>query len=276
MTEEPLYPLAVTSKKNHKPLAVVLVSGGMDSTTLAYALHAKGWKLHLVGFNYGQRHAKELTFAVKTAEYLHSHISIVDLTSLGVIHQQIAIHSGVEQNVLTGEGEVPEGHYAQENMVKTVVPNRNAIMLAVAFSIASARGAEVVATAVHGGDHFIYPDCRPDFIYAFDQMEIEALDGIGPRGQAPHLVAPFLHSSKATIALEGAKYEVPFELTWSCYKGGNWHCGRCGTCVERAEAFHAAGVEDPTHYDDPDYWKQALSDHYNSLESGALSPNTYL
>jgi 7-cyano-7-deazaguanine synthase len=139
-------------------------------------------------------------------------------------------------------------------MKVTVVPNRNAIMLAVAFGVAAAKDAEAVATAVHGGDHFIYPDCRPDFIDAFQKMQNAALDGYAN----VRLYTPFVHVPKSEIVVEGAKVKTPFADTWSCYKGGEVHCGRCGTCVERREAFHIAGVEDPTDYADPDYWKSVV------------------
>jgi 7-cyano-7-deazaguanine synthase len=137
----------------------------------------------------------------------------------------------------------------------TVVPNRNAIMLAIAFGMAAARKADAVAVAVHGGDHFIYPDCRPGFIDSFQAMQNHALDGYAD----VTLLAPFVTGSKADIVTEGARHGTPFAETWSCYKGGDKHCGRCGTCVERREAFFLAGIEDPTDYMDPDFWKAATS-----------------
>jgi 7-cyano-7-deazaguanine synthase len=136
-----------------------------------------------------------------------------------------------------------------------VVPNRNAIMLAIAYGVASARGVDAVATAVHGGDHFIYPDCRPDFIKSFEVMQNHALAGYSDIA----LYTPFVEISKADIAAEGARLGVPFADTWSCYKGGDLHCGRCGTCVERREAFEVAGVDDPTEYEDRDYWKKVCN-----------------
>jgi 7-cyano-7-deazaguanine synthase len=126
-------------------------------------------------------------------------------------------------------------------------------MLSVAFGVAMAVEADAVAAAVHGGDHFIYPDCRPWFVEAFATMQRAALDGL----KRIALATPFLRSSKADIVREGAELAVPFAETWSCYKGGTRHCGRCGTCVERREAFHLAGVDDPTSYDDADYWVEA-------------------
>jgi 7-cyano-7-deazaguanine synthase len=128
-------------------------------------------------------------------------------------------------------------------------------MLAIAFGLAAAQKADAVAVAVHGGDHFIYPDCRPGFIDAFQTMQDAALDGYA----SVRLQAPYVNVSKADIVTDGAKHGAPFAETWSCYKGGLRHCGRCGTCVERREAFHLAGVTDPTEYDDADFWKAATS-----------------
>ncbi len=136
----------------------------------------------------------------------------------------------------------------------TVVPNRNAIMLAIAFGVAASKGADAVATAVHGGDHFIYPDCRPAFTQAFEAMQKAALDGYADVS----LYTPFVNVPKSAIVTEGAAHNTPFDQTWSCYKGGEVHCGRCGTCVERREAFDIAGVQDPTTYADPDFWKSAV------------------
>ena len=144
---------------------------------------------------------------------------------------------------------MPDGHYEEDSMRVTVVPNRNAIMLAVAFGVAAANDDQAVATAVHGGDHFIYPDCRPAFTEAFDTMQKAALDGYADVS----LYAPFVHRTKADIVTQGALHDTPFAETWSCYKGGDTHCGRCGTCVERREAFHLADVMDPTIYADPDF-----------------------
>ena len=140
-------------------------------------------------------------------------------------------------------------------MKVTVVPNRNAIMLTIAYGISAANQDDAVAAAVHGGDHFIYPDCRPAFTEAFDAMQRLALDGYA--NVALH--TPFVHRSKADIVVKGEKANTPFEETWSCYKGGALHCGRCGTCVERREAFHLAKVDDPTCYEDPDFWREATS-----------------
>jgi 7-cyano-7-deazaguanine synthase len=202
----------------------------------------------LISFDYGQRHRKEVEFAAAAAQQLGVPFDLIDMRHIGQF---------LSGSALTDDVDVPDGHYAEETMNATVVPNRNAIMLAIAFGVAAAKGAEAVAAAVHGGDHFIYPDCRPDFIDAFQAMQDRALDGYA----SVKLYTPFVHVPKSAIVTEGAKHGTPFADTWSCYKGGEVHCGRCGTCVERREAFDIAGVEDPTLYADPDFWKSAVEAH---------------
>ena len=223
---------------------LVVCSGGLDSVTLAHKIAAEQKLLQLVSFDYGQRHKKELDYAHRCATRLRVAHEIVDISDIG------ARFTG---SALTDHQPVPEGHYAEETMRLTVVPNRNAIMLTIAFGLAMVRAADAVAAAVHGGDHFIYPDCRPGFVQAFGEMQRLALDGFA----RIEFVTPFLHGSKADIVREGARLGVPFAETWSCYKGGTQHCGRCGTCVERREAFALAGIGDPTPYDDRDYWREA-------------------
>jgi len=223
---------------------LVVCSGGLDSVTLAHKIAAEESLTHLVSFDYGQRHKKELEYARRCAARLGATHEVIDITDIG---------RRLTGSALTHGATVPDGHYAEETMRLTVVPNRNAIMLAIAFGVAVAKEAQTVAAAVHGGDHFIYPDCRPPFVKAFATMQRFALDGFAQIA----LETPFLRRSKADIVREGARLGVPFEETWSCYKGGDRHCGRCGTCVERREAFHLAGVDDPTVYDDPDYWLEA-------------------
>ncbi|MFD2237135.1 7-cyano-7-deazaguanine synthase QueC [Aureimonas populi] len=224
---------------------LVVCSGGLDSVSLAHMIHAAGYLAGLVTFDYGQRHRKEIGFAASCAARLGVPHHIIDIGSIGAVLSGSALTDGVD---------VPDGHYAEETMKVTVVPNRNAIMLAVAFGLAAAQKLDAVAAAVHGGDHFIYPDCRPDFIDAFRAMQRRALDGYA----AVDLLAPFVERSKADIVVEGARVGTPFAATWSCYKGGEKHCGRCGTCVERREAFHLAKVEDPTEYEDRDFWIGAV------------------
>jgi 7-cyano-7-deazaguanine synthase len=220
-------------------LAVATVSGGLDSVTLAHLLADEGHDLVLVSFDYGQRHVRELELAAACATCLGAPHHVVDLRSAGALLGGSALTDA--------DVGVPDGHYTDESMRATVVPNRNAIFLSVAAGLAVAQGAEIVATAVHAGDHPIYPDCRPEFVDAFERTTRIANEGFASPGF--RVAAPFLHSSKADIVALGARLGVPFDQTWSCYRGGERHCGRCGTCVERREAFELAGVDDPTAYE---------------------------
>lgn len=218
---------------------VTVISGGMDSTTLAYMLHEREHDQRLVSFDYGQRHAgRELACAATTAERLGLEHHVVDLRSLTALLGGSAL---TDSSV-----EVPHGHYAEQTMKQTVVPNRNAIMLNIAAGWAVAVGADGIATGVHAGDHFIYPDCRPEFIRALESMLHVATEGFA--SPAFTVFAPFLRESKDYIATVGDELGVPWGDTWSCYEGGDVHCGACGTCFERREAFAMAGVADPTEY----------------------------
>lgn len=225
---------------------IVICSGGLDSVSLAHIVADTRELTRLVSFDYGQRHRKELDFATLAARRLGVAHDIIDLRPIG---------AALTGSALTSDIAVPDGHYAEESMRITVVPNRNAIMLTIAFGLAVANGDAAVATAVHGGDHFIYPDCRPAFTEAFEAMQRAALDGYAD----VRLFTPFVHRTKVDIVTEGARHGTPFAETWSCYKGGARHCGRCGTCVERREAFHLAGVADPTDYEDAEFWRTALA-----------------
>lgn len=221
----------------------LICSGGLDSVSLAYILAERGDLHGILSFNYAQRHKKELFFAKLCADKLGVPFDLIDISSIG---------QAMSNTALTGDISVPDGHYAEESMKITVVPNRNAIFLSIAFGLASAKGANQVALAVHGGDHFIYPDCRPDFINSFAIMENYSLEG------SVGLYAPFVQKTKADIVSLGNEVNTPFIETWSCYKGMELHCGRCGTCVERREAFYCAGVEDPTLYLDDNFWKTQI------------------
>ena len=226
--------------------ATLVCSGGLDSVSLAHILAADHALSRIVSFDYGQRHRKELDFARAVSARLAVPFHLIDMRPVG---------AALTGSALTDAIDVPDGHYAEETMRVTVVPNRNAIMLTIAFGIAAAAGDDEVAAAVHGGDHFIYPDCRPGFTDAFAAMQRAALDGYADVA----LHVPFVRKSKADIVAEGARAGTPFAETWSCYKGGVIHCGLCGTCVERREAFDLAGVADPTAYADPDYWRAAIT-----------------
>lgn len=218
--------------------AVVVLSGGMDSTTLLYHVLARGYQTQAVSFNYGQRHIRELDAAAAICQRNHVPHAIVDLRSLTTLLQ----------SALTGTADVPHGYYAEDSMRKTVVPGRNAIMLSIAWGIAASADAEIVATGIHAGDHFIYPDCRPEFAAALDAALI--LGTLGHAHTELRLYTPYLHVTKVDIAQEGAKLGVPYEATWTCYEGGAVHCGVCGACQERRAGFRDAGVPDPTVYAD--------------------------
>lgn len=224
--------------------AVAVISGGMDSSVLGHLVKNQ-WAEHVhgIGFNYGQRHVKELKFAnLMVEDGILDSYTVVDLSSLQTI---------LGASVLTDHSrEVPDGHYAEDNMRQTVVPNRNMIMLSVAVGYAVTLGAvRGVWTGVHAGDHFVYPDCRENFIHAASTAASFGNDGfLNVDGDVAMINAPFLNSGKHDIAQLGHYLNVDFTKTWSCYKGGEIHCGSCGTCVERKEAFRLAEVIDPTEY----------------------------
>ena len=217
---------------------VAVVSGGLDSAVLASHLRDDGWDLRLLSFDYGQRHAKELDCAGVLAARLGARHDVVDLRSVGRLLGGSAL---TDSSV-----DVPDGHYTDESMRATVVANRNAVFVQVAVGVAVAEGAAAVALGIHAGDHAIYPDCRPEFVDAAEHLALVANEGFAVGGFT--VLAPFLRWSKADIVRRGAELGVPFADTWSCYKGGDLHCGTCGTCTERREAFDLAGVDDPTTY----------------------------
>lgn len=214
--------------------SLIILSGGMDSVTL---LHDKKDDIALaVTFDYGSNHNKrEEAFAKYHCELL------------GIEHITIPLafmHDYFKSSLLEGADAIPEGHYADENMKSTVVPFRNGIMLAIACGMAESRGLKKVFIANHNGDHAIYPDCRGEFIDAMSHaMKFGTYDGIT-------IDAPYTSISKTDIARRGKALGVDYGKTYSCYKGGEKHCGKCGTCVERKEALRDAGIEDPTDYEE--------------------------
>lgn len=213
---------------------VVIFSGGIDSTVLLYDLRAQGDEVLALSVDYGQRHRVELDHARRIAEALRAEWQLADLSAIA------PLLAGSSQT--SGDVPVPHGHYAEETMKQTVVPNRNMIMLAVAAGWAISRRADRIAYAAHTGDHTIYPDCRPEFARAMDHA-------LGLADWRPiTLHCPYITLTKAQIVARGAELGVDFAATWSCYEGGSLHCGRCGTCYERREAFQLAGVPDPTPY----------------------------
>jgi 7-cyano-7-deazaguanine synthase len=204
---------------------ILLLSGGLDSTTLLYELLHRQENVAPIGFDYGQRHRRELDAA---------HDVCARFGFPYVVYRM--------PNVQSVKPPIPDGHYADESMKATVWPNRNMVMLSIAAAVAVDMGFNGVAYAAHGGDHTIYPDCRPEFV----NLMREAI--LAGNWHKVVLEAPFINRTKAQIVKRGAQLGVPFHLTWSCYRGGDVHCGTCGTCTERREAFQLAGVPDPTVY----------------------------
>lgn len=214
---------------------VVVYSGGLDSSVLLYYLKAEGHDLKAISFDYGQKHSREIGSAAAICSRCDVNVEhrIIDLSCLKPILKSALTEDSIE---------IHDGHYEEETMKATVVPNRNMIFLSLATAWAISLDFEAVAYAAHRGDHAIYPDCRKEFadnlayaIHFCDWKEIQ-------------LLRPFVLRDKAWIASRGKALGVPLESTWSCYKGSSVHCGKCGTCVERREAFELAGVEDPTEY----------------------------
>ena len=213
---------------------VVLCTGGMDSVVALHWARREHTVAAVASFDYGAKHNhREIPCAAEKA------------AAMGVRHEVIRldfVDRLFASDLLKSGGEIPEGHYEAANMKQTVVPFRNAIMLSIACGFAESVEAEGLVIAAHGGDHAIYPDCREDFMQAMgDAMRLGTYAGV-------QLLRPFIAMTKADIAAAGAKLGVDFARTWSCYKGGEVHCGKCGTCVERREAFALAGIIDPTGY----------------------------
>jgi 7-cyano-7-deazaguanine synthase len=217
-----------------KKQVVVLVSGGMDSVAALYEAHAQHNVVAALSFNYGSKHnPREIPFAA------------FHCAKLEIPHQVIAMDfmAGLfKSNLLTSGGAIPDGHYEEQSMKQTVVPFRNGIMLSIAAGFAESAGAGAVVIAAHAGDHAIYPDCREAFMQSMgDAIRLGTYAGV-------EILRPFIHMTKAQIAARGHELGVDFSKTWSCYKGGEVHCGVCGTCVERREAFQHAHLPDPTTY----------------------------
>ena len=214
--------------------SAIIVSGGMDSITLLYD---KQDEIALgISFNYGSNHnKKEIAFAQLHCERLGIKHIVIDL---GFMPKYM------KSSLMEGAGAIPDGNYDDENMKSTVVPFRNGIMLAVCAGLAEDSGLAHVMLANHAGDHSIYPDCRPEFVEA---MSKAVQSGTYTKTD---VWAPYTLLTKADIARRGAAMGIDYAETWSCYKGGDVHCGRCGTCVERREALAEAGVKDTTVYEE--------------------------
>lgn len=217
-----------------KEKAVVIYSGGMDSFTILNAALHEGLDLYALTFDYGQKHKKEIQYATQVCQELGINHRIIDIT---------AINQLLQSSSLTSDKEIPEGHYEAANMKSTVVPNRNMILLSLAIGYAVDIGANKVYYGAHSGDHAIYPDCRPDFVHAMNRVAKLA------NYEPVDIVTPFLNSSKGEILAAGLKMGLDYSKTWTCYNGRDQACGKCGSCIERLEAFELNQATDPLPYE---------------------------
>ena len=217
--------------------AIVILSGGMDSTTLLYKVNADTDFdiVSVLSMDYGQRHKKELDVASATCTALNLPHKIIDISGIAAV---------MKNSALTDDIEVPEGHYEEPTMKVTVVPNRNAILLSLAVAEAVSHDAGYVFYGAHSGDHAIYPDCRQEFVEAFNDMA--AIANYLP----VEILTPFIDFDKGDILTVGYYYGVDYSKTWTCYAGREKSCGKCGACVERLEAFEMIGRQDPLEYED--------------------------
>ncbi|GAB60222.1 7-cyano-7-deazaguanine synthase QueC [Rheinheimera nanhaiensis] len=213
---------------------VVIYSGGMDSFTVLHKAVQAGHDVYALSFNYGQRHVKELQCAATVCQQLGIKHKIVDISA---INQLLAGSS------LTDDIDIPEGHYAADNMKSTVVPNRNMILLSLAVGYAVSIGANQVYYGAHSGDHFIYPDCRPEFVQKMhDVCQIANYEPVD-------IVSPYLQQTKIEILADGLAMGLDYSQTWTCYNGRDKACGKCGSCQERLEAFALNHTTDPLPYE---------------------------
>lgn len=220
---------------------IVSLSGGMDSATVLAKMRNDNHTVLTVGFYYGSKHnIYELEAAEKLARYYGKPFQIINLGEAFL---------GFRSDLLLSGNKIPEGHYEEESMSATVVPARNMIFISILAGLAASLGIEFVVIGVHGGDHAIYPDCRPEFI---DPMAAAVLAATDHRVA---LMTPFLDFSKKGILKWGLKHNVPYELTRTCYKDQPMACGKCGSCVERLSSFHINGKQDPINYVDREYYK---------------------
>ncbi len=213
---------------------VVIFSGGLDSTTLLYHLKATGHDAAALAINYGQRHSRELLCAKKICQTIDVELTMLDLSGLAQIFGSNSLSNSSVA--------VPEGSYEEESMQQTTVPNRNMILLSIATGWAISNDYQAVAFGAHSGEYTPYPDCRPEFAAAMNDAA-QLCDW-----EPVRILAPFVTWTKSDIVRRGAELAVPFQLTWSCYVGGEKHCGRCGTCLDRKNAFAKSDIGDPTDY----------------------------
>ena len=214
--------------------AVVIYSGGMDSrTVLEKAIH-DDYDVHALSFNYGQRHSVELEYARRVTDKKGIIHKIIDISSINDL---------LQGSSLTGDIDIPEGHYEEESMKSTVVPNRNMILLSLSIAYAVSIGTDKVYYGAHAGDHAIYPDCRPEFLEKMNDVAAIA------NYEAVNIYAPYLDGNKETILQDGFKMGVDYADTWTCYNGRQKACGKCGAWQERLEAFKVVGKDDPLMYE---------------------------
>ncbi|MBC3766806.1 7-cyano-7-deazaguanine synthase QueC [Neptunicella marina] len=214
--------------------AVVIYSGGMDSFTVLNKVLQQGLEVHALSFNYGQKHSKELAYAATVCDKLGISHKVVDISAVNFL---------LAGSALTSDVPMPEGHYEDQNMAQTVVPNRNMILLSLAVGYAVSIDANQVYYGAHGGDHAIYPDCRPEFVQKMNDVCAIA------NYEAVEIVTPYLHNTKIEILTDGLNMGLDYTDTWTCYNGREKACGKCGACQERLEAFAENGVTDPCLYE---------------------------
>lgn len=214
---------------------VVIYSGGMDSYTVLNKALENGLEVFPLTFNYGQRHVKEIEFARAVCKRLNVEHEVVNISAINHLLQGSALTSNID---------VPEGHYAAESMKATVVPNRNMIMLSLAIGYAVSKEADKVYFGAHSGDHAIYPDCRPEFVEKMNAVAKIA------NYQPVEITTPYLSQTKGQILADGLRMGLDYSQTWTCYNGRAKACGKCGSCVERLEAFSNNGAIDPITYED--------------------------
>lgn len=219
-----------------KDKVVVIYSGGMDSFTVLHKAIAQGKDVYPLTFNYGQRHSKEIEFAANVCRELGISHQVVDISA---INQLIAGSSLTTDSDI----DIPEGHYAEDSMRSTVVPNRNMILLSMAIAYAVSIEANAVYYGAHSGDHAIYPDCRPEFVHKMNQVSQIA------NYQPIDIVSPYLDNNKTEILADGLSMGLDYGKTWTCYNGREKACGVCGSCQERLEAFTENGISDPLAYE---------------------------
>ncbi len=221
--------------------AVLILSGGLDSSTLAYWLKANGYnEIICITFDYGQKQIIELQYAKGIANKIGAEHRVIDMSFIK------SFLSKSNSSLTNSSINVPYGEYTKENMESTVVPNRNSMMLTMAWTIACVEKANALVYGAHGGDHYIYPDTRPEYFEAINKSLRMGSDG--SRESNLNLLAPFINWHKSDIVQEGERLGVPFIETWTCYEGGEHHCGLCGACSERKKAFIIANIPDPTVY----------------------------